>query len=172
MRRRPGASNWTLNDHARDDESIRNQQKELTQTIDVKLRDETGRLQAALREMNQGPIRIAAKEIKLLIDDSVSKVAAGSRLVDEAGATMTDVVASVHRVASIVREISAASQERSAGIDQINRAVMQMDEAVQQNSAMVEEAAAAANAANALRDEAGHLARVVSAFSVEAPTAV
>jgi len=81
---------------------------------------------------------------------------------------MTEVVESIQRVASIMGEISAASQEQSTGIDQINRAVMQMDEAVQQNLAMVEEAAAAANA---LRDEVGHLARVISVFNLEASAA-
>ncbi|MGF6610799.1 methyl-accepting chemotaxis protein [Paraburkholderia sp. WSM4175] len=111
----------------------------------------------------------AAKDINVLIDDSVSKVGAGSRLVHEAGATTTEVVESIRCVASIVGEISAASQEQSAGIAQINRAVMQMDDAVQPSSAMVEEAAAAANA---LHDEAGQLTRVASAFSLEAQSAV
>lgn len=78
---------------------------------------------------------------------------------------MNEVVDSIRRVASIMSEISIASQEQSAGIDQINRAVTQMDKGVQQNAAMVENASAAANA---LRDEVGHLARAVSAFNIEA----
>lgn len=106
----------------------------------------------------------AAKEIKTLIDDSVVKVDAGGRLVDEAGMTMTEVVASIRRVADIMGEITVASQEQSEGIEQINRAVMQMDEAIQQNSAMVEEAAAAAGS---LRGQAAHLAHVVAAFRLD-----
>jgi len=85
----------------------------------------------------------AAKEIKSLIDDSVEKVGAGSRLVNEAGTTMEEVVTSVKRVSAIITEISAASQEQTAGIDQINQAISQMDQVTQQNAALVEEAAAA-----------------------------
>ncbi|KNE21020.1 methyl-accepting chemotaxis protein, partial [Achromobacter spanius] len=86
----------------------------------------------------------AAKEIKGLIEDSVSKVGAGSQQVERAGATMQEIVASVKRVTDIMGEISAASDEQSSGIDQVNRAVSQMDEVTQQNAALVEEAAAAA----------------------------
>jgi len=86
----------------------------------------------------------AAKEIKTLIDDSVGKVDLGSRLVDEAGATMTKIVTSVQQVADIMSEIAAASHEQSQGIDQVNQAIIQMDEATQQNAALVEQAAAAA----------------------------
>ena len=82
----------------------------------------------------------AAKEIKGLIDDSVSKVAEGSALVHQAGTTMSDIVSSVQRVTDIMSEISAASQEQSAGIEQVNQTVTQMDEATQQNAALVEEA--------------------------------
>ncbi len=85
----------------------------------------------------------AAKEIKELIDDSVSKVDVGTELVDRAGQTMEEIVQSVKRVTDIMTEISAASQEQSAGIEQVNQAVTQMDEVTQQNAALVEEAAAA-----------------------------
>ena len=85
----------------------------------------------------------AAKEIKGLIDTSVEKVDAGSKLVGEAGTTMGDIVDSVKRVTDIMAEITAASQEQTAGIEQINQAISQMDEVTQQNAALVEEAAAA-----------------------------
>jgi len=86
----------------------------------------------------------AAKEIKGLITDSTREVETGSRLVQQAGATIREMVGSVQRVADIVAEISAASAEQSAGIEQVNLAVTQMDDAVQQNAALVEQAAAAA----------------------------
>ncbi|WDZ95986.1 methyl-accepting chemotaxis protein [Herbaspirillum sp. WKF16] len=105
----------------------------------------------------------AAKEIKELIDDSVEKVGAGSQLVERAGSTMTEVVASVKRVTDIVGEITAASHEQSTGIEEINRAITQMDEVTQQNAALVEEAAAAAQS---LQDQAGRLSEVVSVFKV------
>ena len=103
----------------------------------------------------------AAKEIKSLIGDSVEKVDAGTRLVDQAGATMDEVVASVKRVSDIISEITAASQEQTAGIDQINQAIMQMDDVTQQNAALVEQAAAAASS---LQDQAGSLVDVVRVF--------
>ena len=84
----------------------------------------------------------AAKEIKALIDASVEKVDAGSQLVDQAGATMDDVVQSIRRVTDIMGEISVASREQSAGIDQISRAVTEIDDATQQNAALVEQATA------------------------------
>ena len=105
----------------------------------------------------------AAKEIKQLIDDSVDKVGQGSRLVNQAGATMTEIVASVKRVTDIVGEISAASQEQSEGIEQVNLAITQMDEGTQQNAALVEEAAAAAQS---LQDQAARLERVVGFFKL------
>ena len=107
----------------------------------------------------------AAKEIKSLIDDSVNKVAAGARLVDQAGGTMNDIVMSVKRVTAIISEITTASQEQTAGIDQINVAIGQMDQVTQQNASLVEEAAAAAEA---LHEQAGGLARVVSIFKLDA----
>ncbi|MGE5522242.1 MAG: methyl-accepting chemotaxis protein [Rhodospirillaceae bacterium] len=105
----------------------------------------------------------AAKEIKELITDSVSKVEDGTRLVDEAGRTMDEIVSSVKRVTDIMAEISAASQEQSSGIEQVNQAVTQMDEATQQNAALVEQAAAAAES---LQDQAQQLTRAVSVFKV------
>ncbi|ADJ66081.1 HAMP domain-containing protein [Herbaspirillum seropedicae] len=106
----------------------------------------------------------AAKEIKQLIDDSVEKVGAGSQLVERAGATMSEVVASVRRVTDVVAEISAASNEQSTGIEEINRAITQMDEVTQQNAALVEEAAAAAQS---LQDQAARLSQVVSVFKLQ-----
>jgi methyl-accepting chemotaxis protein-1 (serine sensor receptor) len=85
----------------------------------------------------------AAKEIKSLINDSVEKVKTGSKLVDDAGVTLLDIVDGVKKVTDIVGEIAAASQEQSSGIDQVNKAVMQMDEMTQQNAALVEESSAA-----------------------------
>jgi methyl-accepting chemotaxis protein len=88
----------------------------------------------------------AAKEIKTLIQDSVAKVDEGSRLVNESGQTLEDIVAAVKKVTDIVAEIAAASREQSSGIEQVNKAVTQMDETTQQNAALVEEAAAASQA--------------------------
>lgn len=105
----------------------------------------------------------AAKEIKELISDSVAKVEDGTRLVDEAGATMDEIVTSVKRVTDIMSEISAASNEQSSGIEQVNQAVTQMDEVTQQNAALVEEAAAAAESMN---DQAQALTQAVSVFKV------
>jgi len=110
----------------------------------------------------------AAKEIKTLIDDSVSKVDTGSKLVEQAGATMTEVVASVRRVTDIVGEISSASQEQSAGIAEVGRAITQMDEGTQQNAALVEQAAAAAQS---LQDQAATLAGLVGRFQVDGSAA-
>ena len=106
----------------------------------------------------------AAKEIKALIDDSVAKVGAGSELVERAGATMTEVVASVKRVTDIVVEISAATHEQSGGLNEINLAITQMDETTQQNAALVEQAAAAADS---LKGQAANLALAVGRFKLE-----
>ncbi|NOU01157.1 MAG: hypothetical protein HOO95_06245, partial [Gallionella sp.] len=105
----------------------------------------------------------AAKEIKTLIGDSVDKVEAGSKQVDQAGATMNEIVTAVKRVTDIMYEISAASTEQSAGIEQVNQAIMQMDEVTQQNAALVEQASAAAEA---MREQAEELSRVVSIFKL------
>jgi methyl-accepting chemotaxis protein len=106
----------------------------------------------------------AAKEIKTLIGDSVEKVEAGSKLVNQAGSTMKEVVDSVRRVTDIMGEITAASREQSAGIEQVNQAIAQMDQVTQQNAALVEEAAAAAGS---LQDQSGKLAQVVSVFKLD-----
>jgi methyl-accepting chemotaxis protein len=103
----------------------------------------------------------AAKEIKILINDSVEQVDAGSKLVDQAGATMSELVTSVQRVSDIIGAISKASGEQSAGIGQVNQAIAHMDEATQQNSTLVEQAAAATGS---LQDQAANLAQVVSVF--------
>lgn len=106
----------------------------------------------------------AAKEIKALISDSVEKVDAGAKLVDQAGATMNEIVESVKRVTDIMGEITAASHEQTTGIEQINQAITQMDDVTQQNASLVEEAAAAAQS---LQDQAGNLAKVVSVFKLD-----
>ena len=85
----------------------------------------------------------AAKEIKALISDSVQRVAEGSKLVDDSGATLQQIVSSVKKVSDIIGEIAVASEEQSSGISQVNTAVTQMDQMTQQNAALVEEAAAA-----------------------------
>lgn len=103
----------------------------------------------------------AAKEIKALIGDSVEKVDAGGKLVDEAGRTMSEIVGSVKRVADIMSEITAASEEQSSGIEEVNRAIAQMDEMTQQNAALVEQAAAAAQS---MQDQAQRLAQAVDVF--------
>jgi methyl-accepting chemotaxis protein len=110
----------------------------------------------------------AAKEIKTLIDDSVGQVNAGTRLVQDAGSTMQDVVDSVARVHTMVAEITVASQEQRTGIDQVNQAIGAMDEVTQQNAALVEQAAAAASS---MQEQAGLLADVAGGFrlSVSAP---
>ena len=107
----------------------------------------------------------AAKEIKSLIGDSVDKVDTGSRQVDQAGATMQEIVTAVKRVTDIMSEIAAASNEQSAGIEQVNQAIIQMDEVTQQNAALVEQAAAAAEA---MQEQAGTLMGAVSVFKLEA----
>ncbi|GAB2851110.1 methyl-accepting chemotaxis protein [Pseudoduganella ginsengisoli] len=107
----------------------------------------------------------AAKDIKTLIGDSVDKVEAGSKLVDEAGATMNEIVASITRVTDIMSEITTASQEQSGGIAQVNEAITHMDQSTQQNAALVEQAAAAAEA---MMEQAAHLSQVVSAFKLDA----
>ncbi len=103
----------------------------------------------------------AAREIKALIDNSVGEIEAGSRLVEQAGATTRDVVEAIQRVTGLMGEISAASQEQTVGIEQVNSAIVQMDRVTQQNAALVEEAAAAAES---LQEQAQRLARVVGEF--------
>ena len=105
----------------------------------------------------------AAKEIKILIVASDEQVASGSKLVDQAGATMRQIVDSIDKVTVIMNDIMSASADQSAGIEQINEAILQMDGVTQQNAALVEEAAAAAQA---LEQQAGMLAQSVSVFKV------
>jgi methyl-accepting chemotaxis protein len=106
----------------------------------------------------------AAKEIKALIETSVGDVDAGTKLVDKAGATMSEVVTSVGRVTAIIRDIALASHEQEAGIEQINQAISQMDAVTQQNAALVEEASAASEA---MRAQAQHMETVVGVFQLE-----
>jgi len=105
----------------------------------------------------------AAKEIKVLIDDSVNKVATGSGLVNSAGAAMDDIVTRVKGVTDVMAEISAASREQSTGIDQVNQAIAQMDEVTQQNAALVEQASAASQA---MQEQSARLAQLVGTFTL------
>ncbi|MBV8041973.1 methyl-accepting chemotaxis protein II [Pluralibacter sp.] len=107
----------------------------------------------------------AAKEIKALIEDSVSKVDTGSVQVESAGDTMSDIVNAVTRVTDIMGEISSASDEQSRGIDQVALAVSEMDRVTQQNAALVQQSAAAAAA---LEEQSSHLTQAVSAFRIGA----
>jgi methyl-accepting chemotaxis protein len=107
----------------------------------------------------------AAREIKTLIGASVEEVDAGSRLVDDAGRTMQDIVASVKQVSDLVARIAAASGEQSASIVQVNTAVAQMDHVVQQNASLVEQATAATES---MKDEAAALLQTVSQFRLDA----
>ena len=111
----------------------------------------------------------AAKEIKILIGDSVEKVDAGSKLVAQAGSTMDDVVSSVRLVTDMMAEISAAGQEQTAGIEQVNEAIRQMEEVTQRNATLVEQAAASADS---LHRQASSLAQTVSVFKLAASRAV
>ncbi|MDP3612025.1 MAG: methyl-accepting chemotaxis protein, partial [Rubrivivax sp.] len=103
----------------------------------------------------------AAREIKTLIGASVERVELGSKLVADAGSTMTEIVASVQRVSDIIGEISAAATEQSSGIGQVNGAVNDLDRMTQQNAALVEQSAAAAES---LREQAQRLTGVVGTF--------
>jgi len=105
----------------------------------------------------------AAKQIKTLISNSVDRVEQGSQLVDQAGVTMQDVVASIRRVTDIMGEISSASLEQSAGVGQVGQAITQMDQATQQNAALVEQSAAAAES---LKGQAQQLVGAVAVFKL------
>ncbi|HFE38316.1 MAG TPA: methyl-accepting chemotaxis protein, partial [Gammaproteobacteria bacterium] len=107
----------------------------------------------------------AAKEIKTLIQDSVEKVDDGSRLVDQSGKTLQEIVGSVKKVSDIIAEIAAASQEQSSGIEQVNKAVTQMDEVTQQNAALVEQAAAASES---MDEQARGLQKLMDFFTTDA----
>jgi len=106
----------------------------------------------------------AAKEIKQLITDSVVEVQQGTKLVDETGRTMHEIVTSVKKVTDIIADISAASQEQSAGIEQVNNAITHMDEGTQQNAALVEQAAASARS---LEQQSGQLVQTVAVFRMQ-----
>ncbi|HYD60459.1 MAG TPA: methyl-accepting chemotaxis protein [Noviherbaspirillum sp.] len=108
----------------------------------------------------------AAKEIKELIQNSVDKVEAGNRLVDNAGATMNDIVKSVTQVSGIIADIMSASDEQRSGIEQISVAITQIDEATQQSAALVEQTAAASDA---MKNQAASLARAVLTFKLDSP---
>ncbi|SHN18547.1 methyl-accepting chemotaxis protein [Duganella sacchari] len=110
----------------------------------------------------------AAKEIKSLITDSAAKVETGSKLVQQAGKTMDEVVASVKMVSDIVAEITTAGKEQEVGIEQINQAISEMDTVTQQNAALVEQAAAASAS---MQEQAENLARVVSIFTLDSGAA-
>jgi methyl-accepting chemotaxis protein-1 (serine sensor receptor) len=109
----------------------------------------------------------AAKEIKDLINTSVTRVQEGSALVERAGTTMSEVVTSIRRVTDLMGEISAASSEQSAGVSQVGEAVTQMDHVTLQNAALVEQMAAAASS---LQNQAQHLVQVVSVFKTHRPS--
>jgi methyl-accepting chemotaxis protein len=110
----------------------------------------------------------AAKEIKVLIGNSVEKVDSGAQLVKQAGQTMQEIVQSVAQVNTIIGQISAAGEEQRAGIEQVHQAVTAMDEVTQQNAALVEQAAAASRA---MQGQAGELAEQVSIFRLPAQAA-
>ncbi|WP_019375346.1 methyl-accepting chemotaxis protein, partial [Melaminivora alkalimesophila] len=110
----------------------------------------------------------AAREINQLISGSVGRVEDGSRLVQQAGGTMQEIVTSVQRVADMIGEVTAAAAEQSAGVGEVNQAVGQLDQMTQQNAALVEQSAAAAQS---LRDQAAHLSQVVAMFQVEGAAA-
>ncbi len=105
----------------------------------------------------------AAKEIKTLITTSVARVDQGTSLVDQAGSTMTEVVASIRRVTDIMGEISAASSEQSQGVSQVGDAVTEMDQTKQKNAALVEQMAAAASS---LKSQARDLVQAVAVFQI------
>jgi len=105
----------------------------------------------------------AAKEIKALIEDSVTKVGAGSKLVEQSGETLNEIVVSVKKVSDVVADIAAASHEQSSGIEQVNQAIVQMDEMTQQNAALVEEAAAASRS---LEEQAQMLSQLMGFFKL------
>ncbi len=111
---------------------------------------------------------VAAREIKTLIGSSVERTEAGTALVDEAGRTMQEVMASIQRVSQLMADISAATSEQSAGVAQVGEAVVQMDQTTQQNAALVEQMAAAATS---LRQQAEDLVHTVSVFRLGAEEA-
>jgi methyl-accepting chemotaxis protein len=105
----------------------------------------------------------AAREIKSMISNSVQKVDAGNRLVNDAGTSMTEIVGQVKRVSDLIGEITTAAEEQYSGIGQVNEAVTQMDQATQRNAALVEQSAAAAAS---LKEQAVRLTEAVSVFNL------
>ena len=106
---------------------------------------------------------VAAKEIESLISDSVTRVEAGSALVDQSGATLQDIVGSVKKVTDLIAEIAAAASQETSGIDQVNRAVTQMDQIVQANAAQTEELS---STTAALAHQADQLRALVARFNL------
>ena len=106
----------------------------------------------------------AAKEIKSLIGDSVSKVADGGKLVEQSGQTLKEIVTAIKKVSDIVAEMAAASREQASGIEQVNQAILQMDQMTQQNAALVEQTAAASHS---MSDQASELQRLMSFFKLD-----
>ena len=106
----------------------------------------------------------AAKEIKELITDSVTKVEDGSQLAERSGQTLQDIVGAVKKVSDIVAEIAAAAREQASGIEQVNKAILQMDQATQQNAALVEETA---TASQAMGDQAKELQKLMGFFKLK-----
>jgi methyl-accepting chemotaxis protein len=106
----------------------------------------------------------AAREIKGLIDDSVQRVDAGTRLVEHAGTTMQEIVSSVRKVTDMVGDITTASHEQHLGIEEVNRAIASMDQVRQKNLTLVQEAS---DEVQALQDQADHLNRAVGVFKME-----
>ena len=107
----------------------------------------------------------AAKEIKLLINDSTDKVNEGTKLVDESGEVLGQIVTSVQEVSALISDIAAASSEQAAGIEQVNASVTNLDSVTQQNAALVEESSAAAMS---LQDQSGTLDKATSFFTLPA----
>jgi methyl-accepting chemotaxis protein len=105
----------------------------------------------------------AAKEIKTLIQDSVGKVTEGTRLVDESGKVLAEIVVRVKKVTDVMAEIASSSREQASGIEQVNKAITMMDDVTQQNAALVEEASAAARA---LTEQASNLTQLICRYQV------
>ena len=110
----------------------------------------------------------AAKEIKGLIQDSVGKVAEGTKLVDESGKALAEIVIGVKKVTDVMAEIASSSREQASGIEQVNTAITTMDSVTQQNAALVEEASAAAQS---LSEQAGNLTQLIARYQVGEATA-
>jgi PAS domain S-box-containing protein len=111
----------------------------------------------------------AAKEIKTLIQDSVGKVTEGTKLVDESGKALAEIVVRVKKVTDVMAEIASSSREQASGIEQVNKAITMMDDVTQQNAALVEEASAAAQA---LTEQASSLTQLIARYRVgEMPAA-